>query len=186
MKIQDLLIEIKDTLNTVFTEVDRWFDKPESVRNYRPADQGWTINEILEHISLTSHYLLKLIDKGAAKALKNTSALDLANELGHYTFDRDKLEEIGKHQSFLWIRPQHMEPTGKTSLNEVRSTLQVQKHRCIAHLESMPNGEGILHKTTMSVNNLGKIDVYAYIYFLAKHAQRHIMQMENNELEMKR
>jgi hypothetical protein len=45
----------------------------------------------------------------------------------------------------------------------------------------MPNGEGILYKTTMSVNDLGKIDVYQYIYFLAQHAKRHLAQMERNE-----
>jgi hypothetical protein len=30
----------------------------------------------------------------------------------------------------------------------------------------------------MSVDELGKIDVYHYIYFLAQHAKRHLMQME--------
>ena len=49
----------------------------------------------------------------------------------------------------------------------------------------MPNGEGVLYQTTMSVNNLGKIDVYEYIYFLARHAQRHLEQMERNERELK-
>jgi hypothetical protein len=35
----------------------------------------------------------------------------------------------------------------------------------------------------MTVNGLGKIDVYEYIYFLARHAQRHITQMVGNEIE---
>lgn len=35
----------------------------------------------------------------------------------------------------------------------------------------------------MTVNNLGKIDVYQYIYFLAMHAQRHVEQMEKIETE---
>jgi len=47
----------------------------------------------------------------------------------------------------------------------------------------MPKGVCILYKTIMIVNNLGKIDVYAYIYFLAKHAQRHITQMKRKETE---
>lgn len=38
----------------------------------------------------------------------------------------------------------------------------------------------------MIVNNLGKIDVYQYIYFLSQHAQRHIAQMERNEGEYSR
>ncbi len=47
----------------------------------------------------------------------------------------------------------------------------------------MKNGEGLICKTTMTVNELGKINVYEYIYFLSLHAQRHITQMKNNELE---
>jgi hypothetical protein len=45
----------------------------------------------------------------------------------------------------------------------------------------LSNGEGALYKTTMSVNSLGKIDVYEYIYFLAQHGRRHIGQMEAME-----
>jgi hypothetical protein len=156
------------------------------VQNYRPPNQGWTIREILEHISLTSHFLLKLIDKGAEKALKNVRQLDLPTELAQYAFDRQKLTEIGRHQSFPWIRPAHMEPTGKVPLEEVRNTIREQKHRCLAHLDRMPNGEGILYKTTMTVNDLGKIDVYQYIEFLAQHAKRHLMQMEKNETEWRK
>lgn len=186
MRIQDLIVEITDTLNDVFAEVDSWFDQPSEMRNYRPSNNGWTINEILEHIALTSHYLLKLIDKGAVKALKNVNGVDLGKELENYSFEREKLDEIGIYKSFVWIRPEHMEPTGKVSLEEVRNTIIEQKNRCVRYLDNMLNGEGVLYKTTMTVNNLGKIDVYEYIYFLAKHAQRHIAQMERNKLETKK
>jgi hypothetical protein len=50
------------------------------------------------------------------------------------------------------------------------------------NLESLKNGEGILYKTTMILNNLGKIDVCEYIYFLAQHGRRHVTQMEKNQL----
>jgi hypothetical protein len=35
----------------------------------------------------------------------------------------------------------------------------------------------------MSVNNLGKLDVYQYLYFLSLHAQRHLQQMNKIEEE---
>lgn len=76
-----------------------------------------------------------------------------------------------------------MEPTGNKLLAEVRHQLKEQVHQCLAILAKLSNGEGVLYKTTMSVNNLGKLDVYEYIYFLAQHARRHIMQMEKNEFE---
>lgn len=79
-----------------------------------------------------------------------------------------------------------MEPTGKKPLEEVRSQLKEQVTHCIENLDRLKNGEGVLYKTTMSVNDLGKINVYEYIYFLAQHGQRHIMQMQKNEAEFKR
>ncbi len=185
MEIQDLIAQIKATLNQVFAEVDTWFEKPQELREYHPLYGGWTINEILEHVSLTNYFLLKLIDKGVLKALKNVNNLDLARELEDYKFGREKLDEIGIYKSFAWIRPEHMEPTGETALADIRNTIETQKNQCIGYLDQMPNGEGVLYKTTMTVNGLGKLNVYEYIYFLAKHAQRHIAQMERNEAEFK-
>lgn len=51
------------------------------------------------------------------------------------------------------------------------------------HLETLKDGQGLLYQTTMSVNQLGKLNVYEYIHFLRAHAERHLKQMEENERE---
>ncbi|BAV06468.1 DinB superfamily protein [Filimonas lacunae] len=183
MNIQTIITDIKSFLTSTFTTIDTWFDKDETLRNYRPSNNGWKINEILEHIGLTNHFLLILIDKGTSKALQNIHKLDLDEELSNYIFHRDQLTEVGIRNSFTWIRPEHMEPTGTKPLKEVRVQLKEQVNQCLHSLDRMKNGEGVLYKTTMTVNNLGKIDVYEYIYFLAQHGQRHVQQMEKNEAE---
>lgn len=183
MDINEYIIEIKHALNRTFESIDNWFDKPEGLRQYKPLNGGWTIDEILEHIGLTNHFLIILIDKGAKKALANASNLNLEKDLKKQDFNLAKLEAIGVHKSFNWIRPEHMEPKGEKSLKEVRQQLKEQVRHCSENLNQLKNGEGALYKTTMSVNNLGKINVYEYIYFLAQHGQRHIMQMEKNEAE---
>lgn len=185
MEIIDIITEIRDFLKTTFNNIDLWFDKSEELRIYKPINNGWTIDQILEHIGLTNHFLLILIDKGTNKALTNTSKLDLNQELKNYRFHRDKLTEVGLHKSFNWIRPEHMEPKGEKTLAEVRQQLKDQLKHCLDNLDKLKNGEGVLCKTTMTVNELGKIDVYEYIYFLAQHGQRHITQMEKNETEFK-
>jgi hypothetical protein len=185
MDITDLILEIDHFLSDVESRTDEWFDKPEDLRKFRPADQGWTIDEILEHIVLTSHFLLKLIGKGVDKALRNVHQLDLTAELSNYTFHREGLDAIGMLKSFPWIRPAHMEPGGHKPLNDIRSEWHSQVKQCRDYLKKMSGGEGVLYKTTMSVNGLGKIDVYEYIYFLAKHAARHLEQMRLNEKEWK-
>jgi len=182
MDIAPLINEIRQYLVSTFDTIDTWFDKEENLRTYRPANGGWTVNEVLEHIGLTNHFLLILIDKGTTKALQNIHKLNLAEELEHYAFHRDKLDEVGLHLSFTWIRPEHMEPAGTQPLDEVRQLLHAQVDRCLDNLVKMKNGEGVLYKTTMTVNDLGKIDVYEYIYFLAQHGRRHITQMEKNEV----
>ena len=183
MEIREIITEIKDFLNTTFNNIDLWFDKGSELRSYKPKSGGWTIDQILEHIGLTNHFLLILIDKGTNKALANTSKLDINEELKSYTFHKDKLTEIGLHKSFNWIRPEHMEPKAEKSLVQVRQQLKEQVQQCLDNLDKLKNGEGVLYKTTMTVNDLGKIDVYEYIYFLAQHGQRHITQMTKNEIE---
>ena len=155
----------------------------EVLKNYRPADGGWTILEILEHISLTNHFLLKLIDNGADKALRNINNLSLEKELADFNSNLDKLIDIGRLNSFTWIRPEHMEPSGQKNESEIKRTLSNQFLRCTYHLSNLKNGEGLLHKTTMSVNNLGKLNVYEYIHFLSQHMVRHLTQMEENKIE---
>lgn len=183
MDIHPIIQETRDFVRATFATIDTWFDQDAALRAYRPASGGWTIDEILEHIGLTNHFLLILIDKGTQKALANVGKVDLHEALRQYTFHRDQLTEVGLHQSFDWIRPAHMEPTGAKPLAEVRQQLHDQVQRCMHCLDLLPNGEGVLYKTTMTVNDLGKIDVYEYIYFLAQHGQRHVTQMEKNARE---
>ena len=132
---------------------------------------------------MTNHFLLILIEKGTKKAIQNVNNLDIQEQLKSYTFHKDKLTEVGLHKSFNWIRPEHMEPKGEKTLTEVRQKLKDQNKQCLQFLDTLKDGEGILYKTTMTVNDLGKIDVYEYIYFLAQHGQRHITQMSRNETE---
>jgi hypothetical protein len=183
MDIQTTITQIRSALTDAFSAIDVWFDKAPDLRSYRPRSSGWTVNEILEHIGLTNHFLLILIDKGTSKALLNSRGANLEIELQNYAFQWEKLNEIGLHKSFAWVRPEHMEPKGARTSEEVRWQLKEQMRHCGATLDTLKNGQGVLFKTTMTVNELGKIDVYEYVYFLARHAQRHITQMQENEAE---
>jgi DinB superfamily len=178
--IPALLQDLKNYLIHTFEEVYKWFDSDAQLLTFVPENKGWTVAQILEHIALTNHFLLILIEKGCRKALnkhQNEPEL-LAQLLPAYTFRKDALTEIGLYDSFTWIRPEHMEPKGETLA--VKALLGVQLQKCLDMLALLPNGEGILYQTTMTVHNLGKIDVYEYIYFLGQHAQRHIGQMQKN------
>ena len=73
MDISALIANIRTLLQHTFASVDGWFDKPNALRAYLPYNGGWSTDQILEHIGLTNHFLLILIDKGAQKALNKST-----------------------------------------------------------------------------------------------------------------
>jgi hypothetical protein len=174
---------IETELKQTFDDLFKWFNIDKELLNYAPGNKGWSIRKILEHVSLTNHYLLMLISKGTKKALEKSKKEDFSASLIDYDLDWERMKVIGQHKSFEWNRPGHMEPRGRMRITEIKHELQLQLKQCHALLQSLQGGEGVLYKTMMSVNNLGKIDVYHYIYFLVQHAKRHLTQMERVEIE---
>jgi hypothetical protein len=184
MSFDHILINLKRELIRTFAVTDEWFDREHPLRCFKPSSGGWSINEVLEHVMLTNHYLLILIEKGADKALRASSTTSVSGlQLENYSLVNPAMLEIAQPDAFTWERPEHHQPTGQTPMQEVRRTMRDQLEQYLYILDLLPNGEGILHRTTMSVNNLGKLDVYQYLYFLALHAQRHIQQMNKVEQE---
>ncbi|MFD2784717.1 DinB family protein [Hymenobacter rubripertinctus] len=107
-----------------------------------PRERGWTADEILEHVGLTNHFLLILIQKAARKALKNSAGTDLGIAVAQYAFQLEKLQDISQPRAFSWVRPEHMEPTGTCPLAETRVQLRRQEAECLGLLAELPNGEG--------------------------------------------
>ena len=184
LEITLLLAELRTELHETFAAVETWFDRPADLGAFVPEDQGWTVDEILNHIGLTNHYLLILIEKGVAKALANVQARSLPEEAAHYCFPREQLAAIGRLRAFPWARPEHMEPRDyPRPLPIVRQQLGEQLTQLLGCLARLAHGEGLLYQTTMSVNGLGKLNVYEYVYFLTQHARRHLTQMQENKVE---
>lgn len=176
MIVQRTIEVINHELVCVRSEYEHWFSLPQEMLSFKPA-VGWSIEQILEHVTLTNYFLLILIRKGKKKAIEQAAKVDLKLELRRFSSNLDELDAIANNEAFKWIRPEHMEPTGEKSLQEVRSLLEEQLGECHGIITELSNGEGVLYKTTMSVNGLGKIDVYQYVYFLCQHAKRHVKQM---------
>ncbi|HLV97576.1 MAG TPA: DinB family protein [Ktedonobacterales bacterium] len=172
---QETIQQVGKALAEASTELGTWFARPEASRVYHPQDGGWSINEILEHVSLTSHYLLLIIRQGYKKALGRAAR---GETIPDGESDLHKLEPIGHPDAFPWLRPEHMEPTRKTSLAEVQARIHAQYQDCQKMLAGLSGGAGALYLVRMSVQDLGKMDMYQWLYFLALHQKRHIAQME--------
>ena len=171
-----------ESLCSIFAQIDAWFDRPEELRRFRPASGGWSVDQVLEHVSLTNHFLMLTFGKWARIAEQRARRGDL---IPPGESDLERLSVIGERGSFGWVRPEHMEPTGVPSSTEVRATLHRQLGECLIQLERIDRGVGALCRVTMTVNDLGKIDLYQWLYFLAQHARRHLQQLIIIEAEFR-
>ncbi|PZF72098.1 DinB family protein [Taibaiella soli] len=176
--MQQVITRIKNEMLITFNEMMKWFNAENTLQQYTPQDGGWNVAEILEHVSLTNFYLLILIRKSRTRALQQALLEDYQELLRDYSFEWDRMQQVGEPDAFYWNRPEHMQPTGTAELALVKATLRQQLQECMIYLDELKNGEGVAYKMMMSVNGLGKIDVYHYIYFLVQHAKRHLRQME--------
>jgi hypothetical protein len=177
MTIQDTIQYIDKQLSDTLQQYQEWYTLDPDELRFKP-DEGWSIEQILEHVTLTNYFLLILIRKGRKRALELARKVDLEQALASYENNLDVLDRIAQDQTLKWMRPEHMEPTGDQSLEDVKTLMAEQMNECRHILTELSNGEGILAKTTMTVASLGKIDMYQYIYFLCQHSRRHIAQMQ--------
>jgi len=159
---------------TVATDLEAYFDLPDLCLRYHPTVESWSIDDILEHVTLTSRYLLLVIEKSLGIALKRAQYHMIAAGES----DLQIVEVIGHPDTFPWLRPAHMEPTRTLKRDDIRTQIRQQYQQCQRILDAMSNGEGILRTVRMSVQSLGKLDIYQWIYFLVLHAQRHSVEIE--------
>jgi hypothetical protein len=171
---QHTIQRVREALQSTFENLDSYFDLAPTLRAYPPKEDEWCIDEILEHITLTSHYLMLVIKNSRDKVLKRAQTQSIAGGES----DLEPIIRIGNPDAFPWIRPEHMEPTRTKPMTEVRATMHNQQRECLLILDQLAKGEGSLHKVRMSVQELGKLDVYQWLFFLAQHAQRHSVEIE--------
>lgn len=62
-------------LNAIFDRIDTYFDLDDAVRQFRPAINEWSINEILEHITLTNHFLMLTLRASRDTVLKRSKTV---------------------------------------------------------------------------------------------------------------
>lgn len=174
MPYEKTIQRVRDDLHAVFDGLDSCSDLPQALREHHPTTDAWSIDEILEHITLTNHFLMLTLRKSAATALKRAQTQLIKDEES----DLDLIVRISDSDAFAWVRPEHMEPTRQMAADQVRGRLTEQRTECLAILDSVRDGEGSLHRVRMSVQNLGKLDVYQWLYFLVQHAKRHAIEIE--------
>ena len=165
-------------LARAYEELEACFDLPEERLARRPAPEDWSPAEVLEHVSLTSHYLLVLVAKIADK-VRRRQARGLTPRSAPPRFEH--LDAFAS-TDYAWDCPEHMLPTGSAAPREVRTRLRVQARAIAELLDEFKTGEGSLHTLRLTLldpaGRLGdRLDLYQYLYFLGLHAERHLAQI---------
>jgi hypothetical protein len=162
---------VRKTVVQTFSELDACFERPRRELEARPDYPGaWSLAEHLEHVSLVNHFLLLTIGKGCAKALKRAGR----EPLPEGESDLAPLFSVADPDAFDWTPPHHTLPGGGREPGELRALLRSQCRRCLELLACMPAGEGRLCTIRMSVQGLGRLDMYQWLYFLAQHGRYHL------------
>jgi hypothetical protein len=174
MSHEQTINQVYLTLEKTFTCLEQQCSLSEEMRQWRQTNEEWNIQEILEHVTLTSHFLLLVIRKSVVKALKRSRQDPLLSQES----DLVALDHIGHPDAFPWLRPEHMEPTRQVTIEQIQNKLHEQGQECTSLLAQIPNGIGTLHTVRMSVRQLGRLDIYQWLYFLAQHGQRHNLEIE--------
>ncbi|NVN89856.1 MAG: DinB family protein [Desulfuromonadales bacterium] len=162
---------IAGAINDTFSRLEDLCAQPADYLHHRPAyADAWTVAEHLEHISLVNHFLLLTIAKGVATALRRARTRPVPPGES----DLLRLGPIADPAAFPWEPPGHMIPTGVKPVAEVRALLTAQHGECLGLLERMGASEGRLCSFRMSVDNLGMLDMYQWLYFLTRHGCWHL------------
>src|SRR4051812_4094650 len=96
---------VRDTLCDIFAQVDAWFDREEALRRFKPNTGKWSVEQVLEHVTLTNHFLMLTLRKWVTIAEQRARRGDPAPE---GESDLHRLLVIGERGSFGWDRPEHM------------------------------------------------------------------------------
>jgi hypothetical protein len=174
MPFEQTIRRVTEDLVSTFAQLDACFELPSDVRQFQPAEGEWSIDEILEHITLTNHFLMLTLQQSLKKVLHRAQEQSIPDEESQL----DRIVQISDPDAFGWIRPEHMEPTRQASSTEIRLRLKTQLETCLQILRQISNGEGSLHRVRMSVQALGKLDMYEWLFFLVQHARRHLTEID--------
>jgi len=182
----NIIVTIRNELIRAISGLDGWFDCEEAMLNHRSSSVGCSVRELLEHVMLTNRFLLNFIDQGSDKAIGQKYVGDISDLLKDYSLESQVLAQSGMLKSLDMTEHDPAAATGKASLPAVRREIREQLDRCLIHLELLKNGEGILYKTSISVDGSAKLDVYQNIYLLVLHARRNLDHLNKIKAEFQK
>jgi uncharacterized damage-inducible protein DinB len=138
--------------------------------NRRPSEDRWSIEEIMEHVSLVNQGFLRITGKLLREATESGAGAAVPFEVGPI------LPRATAEQPLVPVKaPPQVEPTGgvpvETSLAQMKEVLD-------SFRKLQPQLEAIdLSRQTFSHSRLGALTAYQWMTLLHEHQDRHAGQI---------
>ena len=143
----------------------------ESEAGFRPAENSWTVAELVEHLAKTETSLVPLVFRLLKNAEADGKASDgTINPPVSLVDEHERIKDT-KLQAPEMIRPEGAEQISESlvKLGESRSAIRGLR----ARLEAVD-----LSNTAFPHPFLGKLNLYQWLAFIGLHEARHLAQIE--------
>lgn len=140
--------------------------------NFRPAADGWSIAEIVEHLSILEARLLKMMTVMVHKA--ESDGLKPKEDAPFTPVSLDEFAERSKVEKY--VAPEQVRPQGSIPLRESLERLR-QSRASLRALQSRFEATD-LSAARYPHPSFGPLDIYQWLAVIGAHEARHLRQIE--------
>ena len=166
-RLDELILELAASRRELLQAVE---EAPEWLREERSREGGWTLSQILEHLSVvesgSGRLMGRMLREVREHAVEETSSESVLNSL-----DRFSLPVPSRRV----VAPNFTEPVEGISIEESLQRLKASRERLLQALESV---RGLSLSVASAPHPLmGQLDGYGWLLATAQHERRHIFQI---------
>ncbi len=136
---------------------------------FKPAADRWSVGEVAEHILVSEQLFMQLI-KGPLLQAPRGDASDVKE------IPSEEIMTLMRDRSQRFQAPEPAQPTGRWPTQD--AFLAEWKAERKANLEWVKTTDADLHGHVMQHPALGLVDGMRWIAFMAAHAERHLLQID--------
>jgi len=139
--------------------------------NFRPAENAWTVAELVEHVAKTEASIVPLV----FRLLKNAEAEGATSD-GTINPPISLAEQHEKARATKFQAPEMIRPEGTASVAESLAKL-MESRETIGGLRSRLEAVDLTN-TAFPHPAFGKLNLYQWLAFIGLHEGRHLEQIE--------
>ena len=153
----------------------------DSAQNSRPAEGGWTVAEIVEHLATLERQLSQLatmmlgkVESAASAAGGGGGQSDAAGTSGFQPFSLDDLVEQARTRKF--VSPEQVRPAGGVPVSDSLARLRESRAAFEALRPRIERAD--LSAAVYPHPAFGPLNLYRWLAFIGIHEERHLNQIE--------